>query len=644
MRTPDARGSSDFHIIATKDLDQTVDGWGLDPRIRDQVYQDVRTLIELHAQEAIFVSQEFRYNVPDCTPGESPVCMTTVLVVVRRLFDSADDDSDVVELHHIYVNAVSNAIQQFDIVYGEDCHSCWFHKCCHATSTLVPRPMTPDESNAIQAVLSTKSMWWANENMPVGPSVSVFSQSSPPAVLLRRFVNNKAENKDAFKEYDDGLLGALQQSMHSTPQRTRSFSTSIREQYLHVIGDLVSDCLKKANIEQSLQEMWQQAQQDSPGMPFSLECQNVEQQRVIDDPPSVGWNNSAVVTTQIQNYWVILSPRLDSIECLFIKRDFTIDRLECETTPDITHDQIPMRSPNSNCDQTMDRELPEEGSLARLSVPNQDGSFSSVRYLAQWSAYSQQLNKALMDITRIAAALAFVKLHFPSPVEPDNSLVNDLIPFDFNTTAIAESMFAVGKGMSAVGEGWEKLSNAIGPKYSETVRQVVCLGFKRFEQTVKAFAAHGIPQDRFEEVVNAVIKVARVRNEDVEELREIMIILELSDDMTWRGQTVSYTSADGYHRFFHFYKYLNQTTNAVDVAFGTLSANFILAPDTMIIDKKEVGWFGLEREETTEYRDVPHTLTFNDTLLLNTYFEVVGYLQYGLATVGKNYYRNNNYE
>ncbi|KAG0196942.1 hypothetical protein BGX28_009537 [Mortierella sp. GBA30] len=625
MRTPDARGSSGFNIIVTKDLDRTVDKWELDPRIREQVYQDVRILIELHAQEAIFVSQEFRYNVPACTQGELPVCMTTVVVVVRRLLASADDDSDIVELRHIYVKTVANAIQQFQTVYGEDCHSCWFHRCCHPTATQIPRSISSDESNAIQAVLSTKSMWWANENMPTGTIVSVLSQCLPLSVQLRQFVDSNTENEDVFKEYDDVLLDTLQGSIQSTQQRTRSLSLSIKEQNLPMVGNLISNCLKKADIEQSLQEMWEQAQQDSPGMPFSLECQNVKQHRIVEDPPSVGCNKSAVVSINTQYSWVLLSPQPNSIECVFIGSDVTADHLECETVPEIPDDPIPMPSPNSNCHQVMDLELPGEGSLARLSVPNEDGSFSSVRYLAQWSAYTQQLNKAMMDIVRYAGAHAFLRIPVPHPKEPLNSLVNNLAPFEFNSTALGESMLAIGNGMSAIGEGWNKLSNAIGPHYSENVRRVVCLGFKHYEHTVKALAAHAIPQYRFEDVVDSLIKVARVKNEDVEELREVMIILELSDDVTWKGQTVSYTSDDGLHRFFHFYKYLNQTTNTVDIAFGSLAADFTIAPDTMIIEKKKVGWFGLKHEETTEYRDVPHTLTYNDTVLLNTYFEVVAY-------------------
>ncbi|KAF9200913.1 hypothetical protein BGZ49_008856 [Haplosporangium sp. Z 27] len=283
--------------------------------------------------------------------------------------------------------------------------------------------------------------------------------------------------------------------------------------------------------------------------------------------------------------------------------DITADYLECETMPAIPDGPAQMRSPSPHCRLVKDPDLPEEGSIARLSIPEQDGHFSSARYLAQWPAYIKDLNKATMDIARYAGAHAFLRIPVSRPNKPQRLSDNTLIPFEFSSTAVGESMLAVGKGMSAIGEGWSKISNAIGPRLSESVKRQICLGFKRYEHTIKAIAAHGIPQYRFEEVVDALIKIAKVKNQDVEELRNAMIILEYTDD------------------------YANQTTNTVDIAFGTLAADFTIAPDTMITEKKKVGWFGLKHEETTEFRDVPHTITYNDTLLLNTYFEVVAYRQ-----------------
>ncbi|KAF9909613.1 hypothetical protein EC991_008271 [Linnemannia zychae] len=634
MRMPDARGSYDFQTIFSDDLGQAMDGWGLHPRIRDQVYQDIRLLVTLHAQEAVYASQEFRYDVPDCNPGELPVCFQTVIAVVRRI--QSDDDSDIVELRHIYVETVSNAIQQIE--NRESCHNCWFHRCCH--NEAIPIPFNPGQLNTIQSVLSTKSAWWAYENMPANSGISLHTENPPLSVQLRQFVNSNIENEDVFKYYDDVLLSSLQGSMQSTQQRTRSFSLSLKEQNLPVVGNLIAPCLKKANIDQSLQEMWQQAQEGSYGMPLSLECQNVKQVRVIEDPPSDGCNKSAVVTINTQYSWVLLSPLPDSIECIFIGSDTTAVHNECEITPTIPDDPIEMLLTRPRCHKPKNPKLPEEGSIARLSIPEQEGRFSSVRYLTRWPAYTKRLNKAIMDISRYAGAHAFLRIPVSRPNELHNllddtlipnelhNLLDDtLIPFELNVTGIGESMLAIGTGMSAIGEGWSKISNAIGPHSSEVVKRQVCLGFKRYEHTIKAIAAHGIPQYRFEEVVDALIKIAKVKNQDVEELRDAMIILEYTDDATWRGQTVSYTSDEGFHRFFHFYKYTNQTTNTVDIAFGTLAADFTIAPDTLIIEKKEVGWFGLRHEETTEFRDVPHTISYDDTLLLNAYFEVVVYRQ-----------------
>lgn len=81
---PQTTGSSDVQTVNFQDLGLVLEGWGLPLSIRGQVHQDVQTLIGLHASEAIFVSQTFAYNVPGCEGGELPVCLQSLMVVVRR--------------------------------------------------------------------------------------------------------------------------------------------------------------------------------------------------------------------------------------------------------------------------------------------------------------------------------------------------------------------------------------------------------------------------------------------------------------------------------------------------------------------------------------------------------------------------------
>ncbi|KAG0247748.1 hypothetical protein DFQ27_001626, partial [Actinomortierella ambigua] len=198
-----------------------------------------------------------------------------------------------------------------------------------------------------------------------------------------------------------------------------------------------------------------------------------------------------------------------------------------------------------------------------------------------------------MDITRYADAAAFLRIPVARPLALESSSDFHLTSLDLNSTELGASMLALGTGLGAIGDGWSKFANAIGPHSSET-------------HVVRALAAQGVPKDRFVEVVDALIEIAKPQVPDVEDLRKAMIVLEYSDDVTWTGNAVSYTSSDGYTRFFYFYKHLDAATDKINIVFGNLKADFTLAPDVLSIEKKKVGWFGFKHEESVELRNLPH--------------------------------------
>ncbi|KAF9163997.1 hypothetical protein DFQ26_001910 [Actinomortierella ambigua] len=623
VQQPQTTGTTAIETVDPTNLNQVMDSWGIDVSIRDEAYQNVRTLIDLHAQESTFVSQRFNYNVPGCRGGALPVCLQTLMVVTRRLAE----DSEEVEIWHVYIESFSNAVQQYN--WQHYCHSCrLISRCCHDNQ--IPRDLSFEETQVIQAVLSTSQASWATDHLPTEVAISSSPQGPPLPDLLRRFFNNAAENTDVFKKYDDVLLATLQGSMQAAQQQTRSFSLTIKERDLPMLENLLSPCLKKASVHDSVQKMWKQAQRGSFDKPFSLECQNIQQARLIDDQPAPGCNKSSTFTVHTQHSWVLLSPRHDAIDCVFIGGSVDARHSECEIYPSFPGgDDVHLSSPH--CLGGKSPSLPPEGSIVRLSIPQEDGRFTHVRFAAEWSNYSQQDNKAIMDIIRYADAAAFLRIPVARPLALESSSDFHLTSLDLNSTELGASMLALGTGLGAIGEGWSKFANAIGPHSSETVKRHICLGFQKYEHVVRALAAQGVPKDRFVEVVDALIEIAKPQVPDVEDLRKAMIVLEYSDDVTWTGNAVSYTSSDGYTRFFYFYKHLDAATDKINIVFGNLKADFTLAPDVLSIEKKKVGWFGFKHEESVELRNLPHDVTPGDAALLNKYFEVVAYRMLRLA-------------
>ncbi|KAG0202759.1 hypothetical protein BGX28_004802 [Mortierella sp. GBA30] len=622
-------GTSAVEVIHSPSLHHTLDGWGLDDRIRSQVFQDVELLINMHAEESVYVSHKFDYNVPDCQGGELPVCMYTLMVTVRQVIRA--EESSIIEIGHIYIHTWSSTIQQMRPV--ETCHSCWFHRCCH--SRLEPRDLSFAEISDIQAVLSTSQAWWANENLPEGTLYKSHVQMLLLQDHLQQFVYNYAENEDVFRDHDEALVTLMQGSMQSTQQNTRSISMSFKEQDLVVLETLLSPCLKKASVNETAHDIWRRFQYDHDDKPLSLECATISQRREILETPVEGCNKSMATTLSAKYSWLLLSSRADLVDCIYIIRDMDIGHIECEALS-----KDPTNSPNPSWRKLSDgfvggenaSEM-HEGSIVRWSVPQAQGYFYPVRYITQWSLYTSAVNKVLMDVLRYSSAMAYLRIPILPRVTPSSNF-QDLLPFRFDVDIqdAGTSMMAIGKGMSAIAEGWSALAGALGNSVSETVRREICLGFQKYEHTVKVLYAQAVDPDHFVEVVESLIKISQVQVPAVEDLRTVMVVLQYSSNVTWSGETTSYTSDDGFHWFFYFYKYANELTNKIDIVFGMLSTTFTIGPDVLIVNRKKIGLLGFSRSEEVLFRNVPHVVTANDTALLNLYFEIVAYRKLALAT------------
>ncbi|KAK3808239.1 MAG: hypothetical protein J3R72DRAFT_481081 [Linnemannia gamsii] len=669
---PETTGSTDAQSINTQDLGQVLEGWGLPLNIRGQAHQDVQSLIDLHASEAIFVSQTFAYDTPGCEGGELPVCLQSLMVVVRRQPNS--NGMDAVKIWHVWIESYANAIQQFN--HGGYCHSCSiFFECCHDTEE--PRDFHFWETDIIQAVLSTSQAAWCQDHLPTEPTVSLpteptvslpteptvssfdphdpihqtvstLSLAQDPSVLelLRRFINNEAENEDVFRSYDDALLSTLQGSMHSAQKQTKSFSLSLKMQDLSIVTNLVRPCLREAGINMSVEQLWEQAQGSSLNRPFSLECQQIQQKRIIDGEPVGTCNKSATVHMDMLHSWVLLYPRKESIDCIFMETSAYASRSECErypSNPEIPECQwltvrfsflIPLSnlalrlpgSPQPDRPDMEDPDLPPQGSIVRWSVPQQEGRFSPVKYLTRWSAYPREVNEVAMNIARFLSASVFLK----SPV-PRSRVMQNLVDDSSPSTPVPQMMdpatlLALGDALGAIADGWDKASNILFGSSSEKVTRQICLGFEKYAHSVRVIKAVGIPQEQFSEHVEILLRLGQVQVKEVEELQELIGLIVASEDFTWKGLTVQYTSSNGsFHSWACFYKHTDPETNKSTILFGTLQADFNIAQDILVVERKEVGPLGTGREQTVEFRGVPHTITPNDTALLNKYFEVVAY-------------------
>ncbi|KAF9559923.1 hypothetical protein BGW38_009071, partial [Lunasporangiospora selenospora] len=312
--------------------------------------------------------------------------------------------------------------------------------------------------------------------------------------------------------------------MRSSQRKGRSFSVTFSEQNLGILDNILAPCLNKANITETAQEIYRRMRNGHAERPVSLECQVVSKTLVQDDPPLEDCLESSVLTINTQYFWVLLSPRHSQIDCIFVgseieaSHDICVPRPKCPEDDDGStpihfqswyHDEMPS--------------MFEEGAIVRWSVPESEGSFSSVHYIKRWPVYTHKQNKALMDILRYSSAAAYLNIPIPKtwlldePTTPKNPTTPE--------PGIGDSMKAIGEGMKAIGEGWSAISNALANKVTETVKREVCLGFERYEHVVTALAAKGVHQEHFVEIVDALIKSAQPRVPDIQDMKDAMVVL-----------------------------------------------------------------------------------------------------------------------
>ncbi|KAF9342767.1 hypothetical protein BGX26_006879, partial [Mortierella sp. AD094] len=455
------------------------------------------------------------------------------------------------------------------------------------------------------------------------------SQPGAIDVLLRQFVNNKEENEGVFNKYDNNLLNALRSSIKTKQHKTRNMRMGVAEEDVEVIlHNLMSGCFKTANTDETVEEWWRRVSEQSRNSAISLECGFTSQITEQMVPPTAGCSTSTIVKSSTKYLWMMISRRTDLVDCLFIGSDAVVTHLECEPLPDLSdlqEDSTSLYAPRSRCGYHNELESGTGGSIIRWSEVIPGGEFPFQHYLATWSGH-HIVDKVMMDILRYGSAIAYLRVPF---FQDAHSSLSHISKSELAAQMSDAAMDSLGISMVGFAKGWEAIAKAFKTTITETSRLKVCLGFEKYAHTVKSIIAQGVDKLDFRQVVDYLVEMAEVPNDN--ELKAFMLLIKVSNNLTWSGESVSYTSMDGFHRFFYFLKYSDVASNTVDFVFGMIKSDFVLAPDVLIVHQKKSFLGGIYETDKTIYRNVPHVITVNGTALLGMYFEAVTYRKLALA-------------
>ncbi|KAF9357047.1 hypothetical protein BGX34_009620 [Mortierella sp. NVP85] len=674
---PVTQGTSGAETMEPQNLDQVMSPWGLHPSVYDTAFEDIQALIHVAMDKAFYVAQHFTYGLPHCFGsygGDSnihvyddvlrPACLSTLLVVAKPKIIRGDRVWTT-ELVHVYMQSEAQIIEQKESY--EDCHFCWFSRCCHTKWR--PRGLRLDETERIQQLLSTSQADWARAHIPsrgyaagpipLSPSSSGLALFPPEEFgpcndnyvknanwpiqnidrLLRQFIQNKAENEEVFKKQDVGFLKAFQNDMRTRQQDIKKMLVTVNEHaVVPFLEDMVSDCFERSGVEESVRDWFKRVWEEnrSQGKPISLECSVASQRKEEMVPPHQGCNSSTTVTSKALFTWVILSPQNNMIDTLIIRSNLDVNHLEC----------VPLTPPEGPGEPGDDQgcrgrrrrphfhlapfgEIEEStGAIIRWSVMQPDGSFNPVHYMKEWLDYPTSVNKALLDILRFSAAASYLRVNIPS------LMIDEDIGNGYNTQEglvvvnkgvdnflDPASMAALGKAMTSFADGWSAIAKAFKSSVREQVMRRVCLGFEKYNQFTKASAMSGVHPGHMLEVVEQIIVSAQLP--DNRDLKSIMLGIKYSDEFAWIGESITYTAPNGKSNFFYLTKHTNPNTNKTDLVYGSLNTEFTLAPDMLIVNRQTSILGGIWEKEETIFRTIPHELTLNETALMEMYFEII---------------------
>ncbi|KAF9374308.1 hypothetical protein CPC16_001382 [Podila verticillata] len=304
-----------------------------------------------------------------------------------------------------------------------------------------------------------------------------------------------------------------------------------------------------------------------------------------------------------------------SLSVLFLENDLTVGYIKCTITDEPSDPEFALNlllSMRALVDET-------SGSIVRSASIRSDGSFHGVEFLAQWLRYSGYVNKVALDLFRITACAGFLQIPIPRVWEEPRSMMMMADP------AFASFMTTIHLFVKT----WEEVVKAFGSSTTQTVLRKVCPGFESLDYKVDTMLLIGVRKEAVPEVVNILARRALLP--DREDLKLAPELVVYADDFTWLSQLMQYTNPAGEASFVFLGKYGNDTDHRAKMVFSQVHSTFDLAKDMLNVRQQSSKWGGLIKEDKTYIEYIPHTLTLNDTLVLQMFWQMMSYHQVVMA-------------
>jgi hypothetical protein len=174
---------------------------------------------------------------------------------------------------------------------------------------------------------------------------------------------------------------------------------------------------------------------------------------------------------------------------------------------------------------------------------------------------------------------------------------------------------------------WGKIVENFKTKRSSTLKQTLQgKGFDHFAQSAQIQISKGIKAEHFEKYLTHLEKRLKVPEERQEDLKMVLEESMWVQSNVWTAfNTLFAVDTIGNTKFCSILIGKNEEKDTYDVVFTDIKADFKLAADTMVINKKLSVLGGIWEDEKDEYVKVPKSLTPDDIQSVLSFFQIVAW-------------------
>ncbi|CAF2023855.1 unnamed protein product [Rotaria magnacalcarata] len=590
-------GSTGAAQVGISTVGNVTASWPIPDQFRHDAVQSVRLLV-IAASESSYTAQAFVFNT------ESGASLSSLIIVGNKINSPADPNSPVA-IRYVAINTNADIKQQFSQFVRRKCHTCikcvWTSNCC-CTNTIeyASRGNTPGEINIIQQKLAADQFAWFNQqtfNRVLVIDRSTFSDLHRNQVglveAIDKYLSNNVVKAEVLAQYNDSLLTALQTNVASLKLSIQKLKlTKISSNHIRMF---LATLAKDYGFDDIFSD------------PQQLQTPKFSYENVFTKPV-VGEN-----TNQSIKYIWILGENMNNLT-------YTINFLHMDINSQVLIETLLPNNTNTSQIVQGSKQL----KIARTATLTDDGQFTQERLLTPQTTLTLQTTKVALNILRFISASTLAPQrnrmlsYFQSEIISTSHNRNN--NNDITSSNSTDKISTLANAISSIVKVAKEIFSIFKSSSSSTIiSRIMQAGFKHFDQKTRILKVLNMPAERVTEFVNAIIMDYNLPSQG-----SFMLGLTYSDDFAWDYVEYLYSpNQNGIYRSLTLFKNGDSRTNTASFYIVDINANWEIAPDLLIVEKRKSRLGGLFEKTTQSIEYVPHTLTFDEATRLKEFFTLL---------------------